>query len=263
MNISAILIAVAVVGGVGLFLGLFLGAAGILFKVEVDEKEEAVLGALPGNNCGGCGFPGCSGLAAAIAKGEAPVNACPVGGEAVGKVIAEIMGVEAEESVRMTAFVKCAGTCDKTTQNYEYSGVKDCAMVKYVPDGGAKSCGHGCLGFGNCMKACPFGAISIQDGIAAVDKDKCKACSKCVAACPKNLIELIPYDAKAVVACSSKDKGPVAMKACKSACIGCGLCVKACPNEAITVTDFHAHIDQSKCTGCGACKEKCPKKAII
>ena len=96
-----------------------------------------------------------------------------------------------------------------------------------------------------------------------VDKDKCKACSKCVAACPKNLIELIPYDAKAVVACSSKDKGPVAMKACKSACIGCGLCVKTCPNEAITVTDFLAHIDQSKCTGCGACKEKCPKKAII
>lgn len=263
MNITAILIAVAVVGGVGLFLGLFLGVAGILFKVEVDEKEEAVLGVLPGNNCGGCGYPGCSGLAAAIAKGEAAVNACPVGGEAVGKQIAEIMGVEAGESVRMTAFVKCAGTCEKTTQNYEYSGVQDCAMVKFVPDGGAKSCNHGCLGFGNCVKACPFGAISIQDGIAVVDKDKCKACSKCVAACPKNLIELIPYDAKAVVACSSKDKGPVAMKACKSACIGCGLCVKICPNEAITVTDFLAHIDQSKCTGCGACKEKCPKKAII
>ena len=123
MNITAILIAVAVVGGVGLFLGLFLGVAGILFKVEVDEKEEAVLGVLPGNNCGGCGYPGCSGLAAAIAKGEAAVNACPVGGEAVGKQIAEIMGVEAGESVRMTAFVKCAGTCEKTTQNYEYSGL--------------------------------------------------------------------------------------------------------------------------------------------
>ncbi len=263
MNISAILTAVAVVGGVGLFLGVFLGVAGILFKVEVDEKEEAVLGALPGNNCGGCGFPGCSGLAAAIAKGEAPVNACPVGGESVGKVIAQIMGVEAGETVRMTAFVKCAGTCDKTTQNYEYSGVEDCSMVRFVPDGGAKSCSHGCLGYGNCMKACPFGAISIKDGIAVVDKEKCKACGKCVAACPKNLIELIPYDAKCVVACSSKDKGPVAMKACKSACIGCGLCVKACPSEAITVTDFHAHIDQSKCTGCGACKEKCPKKAIV
>ena len=262
MNFSAIIIAVAVVGGVGLFLGIFLGIAIIVFKVDVDEREEAVLGVLPGNNCGGCGFPGCSGLAAAIAKGEAAVNACPVGGEAVGKKVAAIMGVEAGETVRMTAFVKCAGDCNKTTQNYAYTGVEDCSMVKYVPDGGAKSCNYGCLGYGNCVKACPFGAISVQNGIAVVDKEKCKACGKCIAACPKGLIELIPYNAKTVVACSSKDKGPVTMKACQSGCIGCSLCVKVCPEGAITVTDFHAYIDQSKCTGCGACKEKCPKKAI-
>ncbi len=263
MNISAILTAVAVVGGVGLLLGVFLGIASIVFKVAVDEKEEAVLGVLPGNNCGGCGFPGCSGLAAAIAKGEAPVNACPVGGEPVGKKIAAIMGVEAGETVRMTAFVKCAGDCDKTTKIYEYTGVEDCGMVKYVPDGGAKSCNYGCLGYGNCVKACPFDAIHIVNGIAKVDKEKCKACSKCVAACPKQLIELIPYDSKAAVACSSRDKGPVTMKACQMGCIGCSLCVKVCPSGAVTVTDFHAQIDQSKCTGCGACKEKCPKKAIV
>ena len=263
MNISAIVTAVVVVGGVGLFLGIFLGIASIVFKVAVDEKEEAVLGVLPGNNCGGCGYPGCSGLAAAIAKGEAPVNACPVGGEPVGKKIAAIMGVEAGESVRMTAFVKCAGDCDKTTKIYEYTGVEDCGVVRYVPDGGAKSCNYGCLGYGNCVSACPFDAIHIVNGIAKVDKEKCKACGKCVAACPKQLIELIPYDAKAVVACSSKDKWPVTMKACQTGCIGCSLCVKVCPSEAVTVTDFHAHIDQSKCTGCGACKEKCPKKAIV
>ena len=263
MNISAIITAVVVVAGLGLLLGLFLGAAGIWFKVDVDEKEQQVLASLPGNNCGGCGYPGCSGLAAAIAKGEAPVNACPVGGEKVGKVIAEIMGVEAGESTRMTAFVKCAGTCEKANKDYEYTGVEDCTMVQFVPDGGAKSCSHGCLGFGTCVKACPFGAISIKNGIAVVDKEKCKACSKCIAACPKHLIELVPYDAKHVVACSSRDKGPVTMKACQTGCIGCGLCVKVCPSQAITVTDFHAHIDQSKCTGCGACKEKCPKKAII
>ena len=194
MNISAIVTAVVVVGGVGLFLGIFLGIASIVFKVAVDEKEEAVLGVLPGNNCGGCGYPGCSGLAAAIAKGEAPVNACPVGGEPVGKKIAAIMGVEAGESVRMTAFVKCAGDCDKTTKIYEYTGVEDCGMVRYVPDGGAKSCNYGCLGYGNCVSACPFDAIHIVNGIAKVDKEKCKACGKCVAACPKQLIELIPYD---------------------------------------------------------------------
>ena len=252
MNITAILTAVFVVGGVGLFLGVFLGIASIVFKVEVDEKEEAVLGILPGNNCGGCGYPGCSGLAAAIAKGEAPVNACPVGGESVGKKVAAIMGVEAGDTVRMTAFVKCAGDCERTTKIYEYSGVEDCSIVRYVPDGG-----------GNCVYACPFDAIHIVNGIARVDKEKCKACGKCVTACPKQLIELIPYDAKAVVVCSSKDKGPVTIKACQTGCIGCSLCVKVCPSNAITVTDFHAHIDQSKCTGCGACKEKCPKKAIV
>ena len=263
MNISAILTAVAVVGGVGLFLGIFLGIASIVFKVEVDEKEEAVLGVLPGNNCGGCGYPGCSGLAAAIAKGEAAVNACPVGGDAVGKKVAAIMGVEAGETIRMTAFVRCQGDSERAARNYEYTGVEDCSMIKYVPDGGAKSCNHGCLGYGNCVKACPFGAISVRNGVAVVDKEKCKACGKCVAACPKNLIELIPYDAKTVVACSSCDKGPVTMKACKAGCIGCGLCVKACPVGAVTVDAFHAHIDQSKCTGCRACKEKCPKKAIV
>lgn len=263
MSVTGILTATLVVGAVGLFIGLFLGFAGIKFKVEVDEREEAVLGVLPGNNCGGCGYAGCSGLAAAIAKGEAPVNACPVGGEDVGKKVAKIMGVEAEAGSRMTAFVKCQGTCARAKSDYEYYGVEDCAMLSFVPGGGPKSCNYGCLGYGNCVKACPFDAIHIVDGVALVDKEACKACGKCVAACPKKLIELIPYEAKHMVACSSADKGPAAMKACDTACIGCGLCVKACPVGAVTVTDFHAHIDQEKCTGCGACKEKCPKKAIL
>ena len=263
MSITGIIMAAVIVGGTGLFIGIFLGLADKKLTVKVDEKEEAILGVLPGNNCGGCGYPGCSGLAAAIAKGEAPIDQCPVGGAPVAAKIGAIMGQEVKETARQVAFVKCAGTCDKTTVKYEYTGVEDCTMVQFVPDGGAKSCSHGCLGFGTCVKACPFGAISIQNGIAVVDKEKCKACSKCIAACPKHLIELIPYDAKHVVACSSKDKGPVTMKACQTGCIGCGLCVKVCPSQAITVTDFHAHIDQDKCTGCGACKEKCPKKAII
>ena len=263
MDMMGIMSAAILIGGVGIFVGLFLGVAAIVFKVKVDEKEEAVLAALPGNNCGGCGFPGCAGLAAAIAKGEAEVNACPVGGAAVGDKIAAIMGVESKETVRMTAFVHCMGDCDKTHADYEYTGIEDCRMLAFVPNGGPKSCNYGCLGFGTCVKVCPFDAIHVENGIAVVDKEKCKACGKCIAVCPKNLISLEPYDAKHIVACSSKDKGPVTMKACTTGCIGCGICVKNCPAGAVTVTDFHATIDQEKCTGCGICEEKCPKHVII
>lgn len=263
MSAAGILTATVVVGAVGIFVGLFLGVAGMKFKVQVDEKEEAVLAALPGNNCGGCGFAGCSGLAAAIAKGEAPVNACPVGGEPVGKTIAAIMGVEAGASKRLTAFVACQGDCDRTTKNYDYCGAEDCRMMGFVPDGGPKSCNSGCLGYGTCVKVCPFDAIHVVNGVAVVDREACKACGKCVAVCPKKLISLVSYEAKFSVACSSKDKGPVTMKACQTGCIGCGICVKNCPSQAVSVADFNATIDQEKCTGCGACAEKCPKKAIV
>ncbi|MCR5654350.1 MAG: RnfABCDGE type electron transport complex subunit B [Lachnospiraceae bacterium] len=259
---STVITAAVLIGGLGLFVGLFLGVAAIKFHVEVDPKEEEVLKALPGNNCGGCGFPGCSGLAAAIAKGEADVGTCPVGGEPVAQKIAEIMGVEAGSSERMVAFVKCHGDCEQTRQDYDYSGAEDCTMLSFVPNGGPKSCNQGCLGFGTCVKACPFDAIHIVKGVAVVDKEACKACGKCVAACPKHLIELIPYKAKYAVACSNTEKGPVTMKACDVGCIGCSLCAKNCPKEAITMDGPLAHIDQEKCVGCGICMQKCPKKAI-
>lgn len=263
MSITGILIAAACVGIVGIFVGLFLGVAGIKFKVEVDEKEEAVLAALPGNNCGGCGFAGCSGLAAAIAKGEAAVNTCPVGGEEVGKKIAAIMGVEAEASERKVAYVHCQGDCDRTKTDYDYYGIKDCRMMSFVPGGGPKSCNSGCLGYGTCTQVCPFDAIHVKSGVAVVDKEKCKACGKCVEVCPKHLISLIPYSNTVQVACSSTDKGPVTMKACTTGCVGCGICVKNCQHDAVKVENFHAVIDPEKCVGCGACMEKCPKKCIV
>jgi len=261
--IKGIIIAALIIGAIGIFIGLFLGVAGLKFKVEVDPKEDAVLGALPGNNCGGCGFAGCSGLAAAIAKGEAPVNGCPVGGDAVADKIAEIMGVETQSSEPTVAYVHCQGDCEKAKSDYEYTGVEDCRMAAFVPNGGPKACNSGCLGYGTCVKECPFDAIHIVNGIAVVDNEKCKACGKCVAVCPKHLISMVPKEAKIRVACSSTDRGPVAMKLCDVACIGCGICVKNCPNDAIRVEDFHAIIDYEKCSGCGICKEKCPKKAIV
>ena len=254
--------AAALCGVLALLLGLFLGVAGEKFKVEVDPKEEAINGVLPGNNCGGCGYAGCSGLAAAIAKGEAPVNQCPVGGDEVAAKVGEIMGVAAEAGVKKVAFVKCAGTCEKAKSDYEYTGIEDCGAMAFVPGGGPKFCNYGCLGYGSCVKACPFDAIHIVDGVAVVDKDKCKACGKCIAACPKGLIEFVPYDAKYMVQCNSKDKGKDVMAACSVGCIGCGICAKNCPSDAITVENNIAHIDQDKCTGCGTCAEKCPKKII-
>ena len=260
---TGIILAALIVGGTGLFIGLFLGFAGTKFAVEVDEREEAIAGVLPGNNCGGCGYAGCSGLAAAIVKGEAEINACPVGGAPVAAKIGEIMGIEAGESIRKTAFVKCAGTCDKAKQDYEYHGIHDCIMVNMMQNGGPKTCNYGCLGEGTCVAACPFDAIHIVDGVAVVDKEACKACGKCVAVCPKKLIEIVPYDQKHLVQCSSQDKGKDVMKACSVGCIGCRMCAKVCEHDAVTIENNIAHIDPAKCTNCGACAAKCPKKIIL
>ena len=151
---NGVIIAAAVVGIVGILIGLLLGVASEKFKVEVDEKEIAVREALPGNNCGGCGYPGCDGLAKAIAAGEAPVNKCPVGGPPVAAVIGEIMGVSAGDAVKEVAFVKCKGTCDKAKQNFTYFGITDCNSAMNVPGQGGKACGYGCMGFGSCVRYC-------------------------------------------------------------------------------------------------------------
>ena len=172
------------------------------------------------------------------------------------------MGQEAGEQVRQVAFVKCAGTCGKAQQEYEYHGIHDCVMVNMMQDGGPKACNYGCLGEGSCVAACPFDAIHIVDGVALVDKEECKACGKCVAACPKRLIELVPYEQKHLVQCSSRDKGKDVMKACSVGCIGCKMCEKVCEFDAVKVIDNIAHIDPEKCTNCGACAAKCPKKII-
>jgi electron transport complex protein RnfB len=261
---NPVIISVLVVGGTGLLIGFLLGIAGKKFEVKTDERIEAVRDALPGNNCGGCGFPGCDGCAEAIVKGAAPVNACPVGGAPVAREIGAIMGEEVKETARMTAFVRCGGTCEKTRKKYEYTGVEDCSMMAYVPGGGPKLCEHGCLGYGNCVKACQFDAIHIVNGVASVDRENCKACGACVKACPRGLIEMIPYEGGLChVQCASPDKGKTVMDSCDVGCIGCRKCEKNCPSGAITVSGSLAHVDSSLCTGCGICMEVCPRGCII
>ena len=255
--------AIIILGALGLLFGVLLAVAGKVFAVEVDPKEEAVLAACAGANCGACGYPGCSGYAAAVAKGEAPTNACVPGGEESAKKIAEIMGVSAEGTEKSVAFVRCSGTCGHRAQKFDYEGMDSCLAATRLGGGsGANVCTFGCMGFGDCVRACPFGAMHIVDGIAQVDRSKCVGCMKCAEACPKKLIDKLPAESTDMVACSSTDKGAAVTKYCDYGCIGCQKCKRECPADAITVDGFLAVIDQSKCVHCGHCSEICPRGCI-
>ncbi|MDY6231714.1 RnfABCDGE type electron transport complex subunit B [Peptostreptococcus porci] len=256
-----IVYAVLVLGVLGLIFGLILDFASKKFAVEVDPKEAEILEALPGANCGGCGFPGCGGLAAAIAKGEAPVNGCPVGGAACAEKVAAIMGVEAGAGEKIVANVRCKGTCEATKNKYEYSGIEDCRAAASLI-GGPKGCSYGCLGLGTCVQVCAFDAIHVIDGVAVVDDEKCVNCGKCIDVCPKGLIERKPQKKEVTVLCKSNDFGKNVKENCTVGCIGCGICFKECPFDAIIFENKLAQIDYDKCKQCNKCAMKCPTKVI-
>lgn len=261
-NTVDLLIATGVVAVVGLLIGLFLGAASKKLGVAVDEREALVRDLLPGANCGACGYAGCDACAKAIADGNAPANVCPVANSDAHSKIAEVMGNTVEATEKEVAYVKCAGTCDKTVIKSEYYGAQSCKVAALTPGKGNKKCSYGCMGFGDCVKVCAFDAIHIVDGIAVVDKEKCTGCTMCTAECPNKLIDMVPAKGRHLVTCSSYDKGKDVKAGCSIGCIGCKLCVKNCEYDAIHVTDNLALIDYSKCTNCGKCAEVCPVKVI-
>ena len=257
----SIVSAVLVLGVMGLLFGLILAFASKIFAVEVDARIPAVQECLPGANCGGCGYAGCNGLATAIVEGKAPVNGCPVGGAAAAEKIAAVLGVEVTESEKMVAHVHCSGTCENAKNRAKYEGIEDCLGAIRVANG-YKECAFACLGLGTCEKACPFGAIHVVDGVAKVDTSKCTACSKCIAACPKHIISLVPEKNAVRVDCSSKAKGKDVMDACAVGCIGCGLCEKTCKFDAIHMEGNLPVIDYDKCKGCQMCAKACPRHII-
>lgn len=246
----------------GVIVTAILFTAAKYMAVPVDERQELVRAELPGANCGACGYSGCDGYAEAVAKGEAPPNMCIPAGAAAGEKIAAIMGLSFEGTDVKKAFVKCHGTCENTSDRMEYKGVETCAACTMVY-GGKGKCEYGCLGFGDCAAACAFDAITVENGIARINKALCTGCEACVAACPKAIIEMMEEKNLVKVACSSKAMPKPAMQACKVSCIGCKKCEKVCEFDAIKVDNFLAHIDGEKCTNCGKCIEACPQKCII
>lgn len=262
MDMNSIIAAGVSLSAMGLVFGAGLAFASQKFAVEVDPKVLAIMDVIPGANCGGCGYPGCGGFAQAVAKGEAPVDGCPVGGADCTAKVAEIMGVTASAGVRTIAHVLCMGDEDHCTNEYTYEGFTDCRAA-HMLGGGPKSCKNGCMGLGTCVNVCPFDAIYINDnGIAEVDKVKCTGCNKCVEACPKDVIALVPETQFVIVDCNNNERGGHVKKNCSVACIACGMCERACPFDAIHVIDNVAIIDYDKCTSCMICVEKCPTKAI-
>jgi Na+-translocating ferredoxin:NAD+ oxidoreductase RNF subunit RnfB len=262
LNLQSILVPTAIGGGIALILGIILVVAARIFALPADEKLEEIRAALPGVNCGACGYSGCDAYAMALRDGEPNAAKCPVGGKETAMELAAILGLSPPSFIPQVAYVFCQGTTDHTSKRYDYQGITSCASAQGLFSG-PNSCTFGCMGFGDCVAVCPYDAITISDGIAHINTDRCKACGLCVAACPKELIQIIPRHYNAyTVSCRNKWPGAQTRKNCKVGCIGCSRCYKVCPSGAITMDGPLAVIDQNLCTHCNKCLEVCPTHAI-
>lgn len=263
MNIAVAIVLVLV--GVGLFFGFVLALADKKYRLEVNPLIEAVEDVLPKGQCGACGFAGCKSYAEAVVTNpEVPPNLCVPGKEAVAQKVAELTGKQAAPVEPRVATVLCAGGKEQAQRRYDYRGVPDCNAANLL-FGGPKSCAYGCLGFGTCVRACPFGALSMgPNGLPVVNTAKCTGCGKCVAACPKHVMALLPLTAHVRVNCRSHAKGAVVRQSCTVGCLGCTLCMRQCPHGAIVMDNNLPVVDHTKCAVCteAKCLEKCPTKAI-
>ncbi len=260
---TGLVISIVAMGGLGAFFAVFFTVASQKLKVEEDPMVEKIMEALPQTNCGACGFAGCHALAEKIAAGQAPVNGCPAGGQDVADQLARIVGVESMKAKRLVAVVLCRGGNAEAKRSVVYKGDRTCAAADLT--GGEKDCAYSCLGYGDCVEACNFEAMAMnENGLPVVFFDKCVGCGACARACPRDIIEMHTEDRRLFVYCRNRDKGPQAKKACKVACIACRLCVKDCEVEGgIEIKDNLATINYELCPQDDKPTRRCPTKCIL
>lgn len=255
-----ILYAVLILGAMGGIFGAVLAVASKVFAVEADERLPKLVEALPGANCGGCGFAGCQAYAQAVLEGKAAIGLCAAGGSAAADAMSDVMGVAPEDMEPMVAMVKCRGQNHASKGHYD--GIHDCRAAMFVTGNGPVSCPNGCLGFGTCVSVCKFDAIRVENGVARIDAEKCTGCMQCVEVCPRKVIVPVSYHTDIVIACSNHQRGANTRKTCELGCVGCHLCEKQCDYDAIHVINNLAVIDYSKCVSCGRCAAVCPRHLI-
>jgi Na+-translocating ferredoxin:NAD+ oxidoreductase RNF subunit RnfB len=242
-------------------LGIALGFFRVFFAVERDPMVDKVRAALPGANCGACGYPGCDNYAVAVAGRACDVTRCSVGGAATAEALAKLMGVNASAE-DVVAVLACQGSKEHAPPKGDYLGVPSCRAAK-LSVGGTKLCAWGCLGYGDCVKVCQFDAIAMGgDGLPHVDYDKCTGCGMCIAECPQLILKKVAKERLgSFVVCSNRNPvKPMVKKTCAVGCIKCEICVKQCPEQCIAMVDGIPVTDYAKCTSCGVCVEKCPTK---
>ena len=259
---NSIIFAVISVTIIGIICSLILSIVSKLMYVKIDERITLLADIMPGANCGACGYPGCSGYASALVEKNAKPNLCTPGGSSLLAKISGILGVETGSIEEKAAIVLCGGDCNTQKKKMEYMGIESCEGAKKLY-GGQSACAYGCLGYGDCKKACPGNAICVEDNLARIIRDLCTGCGLCAKACPNKIISVESVNIPVLIACKNTEKGAVTRKKCSSGCIACTKCVKECPQNAISMENNLAVIDYSKCTGCNKCVDVCVVKCIL
>ncbi len=259
---SSTVTATLIMTGLGVGFATLLAVAWTLLRVPEDPRLEAVDEALPGTNCGACGAPGCHAFAEALLEGSLQPAACTVSSVDAITQIAALLGVDAGEQRKRVARVACGGGRAEAPDLADYRGARTCREADVVAEGG-KACPWGCLWHGDCVVACDFHAIALNDnGLPVVRPDLCTACGDCVDACPRGLFHLVPVTRPLWVQCSSPLTGDDARAVCSAACDACGRCAQDAAEGVITMVDGLPRVDLDAPGQAVAAVARCPTGAI-